>query len=376
MPRIEEISGKLETIEIQMSTGAMVDRGDGVYWEWYYSNPSAKSIALSFSGISFGSNLTFQISLTDEHGKALATYSDSDFIKTNEFTTPLFRTNYIKVQVLKLSEKEALHFTVHKALVSGGDSPIVDGLMDVRDYLDSISDLDESIIPQALPAVGKLIDYYGFTCTGFLVGDEMFLTTYFCVLGSASGVPIDKLCRSASVEFTYSDIHQDADSDLRQERYWLPYATRKESYSCHEVIKANMELDYALLRLESHALGKKPSFRSVLQLASHADFTSRDVTVLQYRSDANLMIAYDCRASVTPRDETTNSVHHNCSTSPGSAGAPILDRSNTVIGIHSYSQMRDKPDQRQRMSNVGLDAARIYHDIREVLPYAGRGDFR
>ncbi len=151
-------------------------------------------------------------------------------------------------------------------------------------------------------------------CTGFRVGQRLFLTNYHCWEA-----------HHCSVLF-----HLGYERGMPQGRQaWL---------RCTEVVDQFERLDFALYRVENY------------RFADDQDYPPATLTTKTLVLDAPLILpghpvaspkavdaSVDCRLTlaVPYMHEGRESIQHQCDTEGGSSGAPLMDRENGhVVGIH------------------------------------------
>jgi hypothetical protein len=151
-----------------------------------------------------------------------------------------------------------------------------------------------------------------FSCTGFLVSPDLLMTNHHCI-------PDERAMHDARVEF-----------DFESQR---PAA----SYKFKELVAANEDLDFALLRLHQRWVDRAP-----LQLAA-ADLTrGRNLIVIQHPKGLKKRVAdEDCRLGhtdiINEGSNVATDFGHSCDTYGGSSGSPVQEAATgRVIGLHHF----------------------------------------
>lgn len=182
---------------------------------------------------------------------------------------------------------------------------------------------------QAGDAIGILITHglagRASACTGVAVGENLFLTNWHCgqVASGEQLIPQltwdhEEVCKSTLVDFSWDDD------------------PRSNDFRCHGVAAQSEALDYALLDIRP--LVGQPS---VLPLAIATDRLGLLDTIqlihhpearIKSRSTNCSLRALDVPGWRTPG--TNTEFAHICDTEGGSSGAPILDESYRVRGLH------------------------------------------
>lgn len=157
-----------------------------------------------------------------------------------------------------------------------------------------------------------------YTCTGFLVAPDLFMTNEHCPR-------TPKEVGGAFVEFDYDD-EEHAQTEM--------YRLRVENEG--EELPRDSDLDFALYRLN-----RPPPRREHLRLKDGDRDLSEQmpVVIIQHPSGHPKRVAsYMCQLPkpAPPELQPPTDFGHECDTEGGSSGSPVLDLSGAVIGIHHY----------------------------------------
>lgn len=149
------------------------------------------------------------------------------------------------------------------------------------------------------------------TCTAWLISNRHALTNQHCV--DAASFPNNKIVRARLEMGVLSD---------------------KNGFDSYPVklpqIESNIELDYAVLEVDTAAAKKYGSF--ILSTRDPVD--AEELFLIHHPlGQPQSLSRFQCRAA-TPAVNGP-SIRHLCNTQPGSSGSPILsDNENILVGLH------------------------------------------
>lgn len=149
------------------------------------------------------------------------------------------------------------------------------------------------------------------TCTGFLIGADLFLTNEHCPRSIQEQ-------RSAIVEFDY-------DSE----------SARTRIYRLKTRLERNEALDFAIYKLN-----RPLTDRSFLKLANDDQNLTNQKPLIIIQHPAGLpkrLAAFQCDVKTLATGvQPETDFGHECDTQGGSSGSPIQNANGLVVGIHHY----------------------------------------
>ena len=162
------------------------------------------------------------------------------------------------------------------------------------------------------------------TCTGFLIEPDLLLTNQHCIHSQET-------CRTMSAVFGYQ---RDAAGRLAMgpQRRCTNYEERYSSF----------DLDVTALRLSSPP---GPEY-GVIEIPDDPADMAGPLMIIQHPGDMPKHVSLlDCEMTASPvsgRAPDTDFTH-TCDTASGSSGAPILNASGQLVGVHHYG-FQEAPD--------------------------------
>lgn len=209
---------------------------------------------------------------------------------------------------------------------------------------------------------GVLHQGYG-TGTGWLIAPTLLLTNHHV---------IEVRDRRNEPPATESDFEQQALKAVS----WFGYIAQGqeyEEYTCIELIHANVELDYALLRLPTHSLLNKPLMDwGCLSIAAPDVEIPRGsrLNIVQHPQGRPQCVAIRNNFYVdnVPKSTLPNRIRYLTDTEPGSSGSPVFNDQWQVVALHHASVKIPQSQQYRgeviRYHNQGIDI----HAILKHLP--------
>jgi V8-like Glu-specific endopeptidase len=286
------------------------------HWSHSFSKPTASFMRVHFSSFKAPANQSFTLSIKDRNGRIYPhVYTNGDQLPET-FWSYVVEGDYVEVEVVSNAPPTGLGFKIdqiayqqkHAAKYSLVHNP--PELEEVIDYK------DEPQIYKPSHAVAKLVFSQNgktYTCSGFLISDNEFLTNQHCIDRQETCVA------NAIAIFGYE----------------LTPAGMKEGeqFECIELVKSNASLDFALIKLTSHP-GQKYGF---LTLTRRPAEQGEQTYLIQHPNGEPKQIARKgCHISTLHAEsiQTDTDVGHECDTIGGSSGSPLLGKDLKVIGLH------------------------------------------
>jgi V8-like Glu-specific endopeptidase len=215
-------------------------------------------------------------------------------------------------------------------------------------------------------SVGMFIGHEGnsvqgmslWTCTGFVISEDpavLFVTNDHC--GGNWAVSSDRwtdgVCSNATVDFSW-----DGDSVSRE-------------YACKDVVGRSADDDIAILRLEPLKQDAAPP-ALVIRTQPLSDET---VSIIHHPAANTKQVSMNCTA-ITDAIANVGTVDlsrdfaHRCDTEGGSSGAPVLDTTGRVVGIHHLGFKRPAPNACDFL-NKAVQAGKLIDLLRSDPKLAG-----
>jgi S1-C subfamily serine protease len=294
------------------------DRGDTIVWEDTVVAPERTLyMRLHFTDIRKADTTAYRVVIRAADERVLASYNGDDFNGAESFFTELLYASAVKVQVQtrkRGTSPKALRFAID-SFVSAID---VRGRLTPQSILPAWRSLDS--VPGRIPArqladaIAKLYMGDGAVCSGFLVGPELLLTNHHCLAHSTQ-------FRQSPTQCGDILIHFDFNNQARPDQY--------VALDCVEVLTTDAGvLDYALLRTSRERDRLTP--RTILKFSMQTGIVS-DLFMIHHPAGLATQVSFDCAIKKAGKDE----VQHDCSTTNGSSGAPVLRRDGTVVALHN-----------------------------------------
>jgi hypothetical protein len=333
--------------------GSFQDRGDGVLWEARLREPDAAYLRLRFEAIVVppGSDLVVTVRAAD--GTALARYTGAELARHASWYTEVLPTDAVRVQVTGTPPLAGVSFAITE-IVRGVSEQVIPQSV-VSTWVD-VARARPRFRDELLASVAKLFIGSAVTCTGFLVGPQAILTNFHC------------LAKSPAFRDTQNRVTPDC-SDIAVhfdfDRQSAPEAVIRAR--CARVLKFDQALDYALLDLGSPP-AQGATARAPLPLADQGLAQAGQGHVVHHPVGLAKKVSIDC--DLQPAAD--GRIEHRCSTRGGSSGAPLLDDTQRVIGLHhegahSPGMTQEQIDRLEGEGHVFWNKAKPSNLIREQI---------
>jgi V8-like Glu-specific endopeptidase len=309
------VEGIGERVEVSFPQAPLAALGP-FYWSTTFTKPTASFLRLHFASINNNSRSEFQIVLRDRNGRTVHTYSKSD-LTASEFWSRMIRGDTARVEVTGPTAPSGLNFQIdgvsfqkrHAAKYSLVHNP--PELEEIIQYKD---------VPQIFGpsrAVAKLVfsdNGATYSCSGFLLNEENFLTNEHCI-------DRKETCVGNAVAIFGYEL---TDSGLSE----------GEQFDCVEVLgRPNHDLDFSLVKLSS-----KPGTKyGWLELTRRNVEEGEQSYLIQHPNGEPKQIARkQCSVSTLHAEaiKPDTDLGHQCDTIMGASGSPLLGRDFKVIGLH------------------------------------------
>ena len=159
-------------------------------------------------------------------------------------------------------------------------------------------------------------DLQKMTCTGVLIGDGLLATNYHCMKNSLaflrSEAQVNQSCEDIWVEFDY-----------------LAPGAQGVQTRCLAA-RVDKQLDIALLSIDAESIPSAGQLRAPLPVRPAAEGIPGEVILLHHPQGLPLAINERCKVRSTMPAE----IAHDCGTTAGSSGSPLLDEQMRWVGLH------------------------------------------
>jgi V8-like Glu-specific endopeptidase len=296
------------------------DRGDGVLWEGRVGIPGSTYVRLYFSEITSPPGAEYVVVVrAGPADKAIARYPAAVFAQSSGLYTEVLFGDVVKVQVEGQQPLSGLSFKIDRFVrqvdLIGRMSP-----QSVVASWYSIADLNPGDPARQLAqSIAKLYIGDGWVCSGFLISPNVLLTNFHCLKDSNA-----YLATAQQRKPSCSDIEMQFDFDRE------PASSASVRAQCLEVLDADEGLDYAALELDPSAITVGGLPRGYLRLAKQAPSSRSAAVVIHHPAGLAKKLSF-CSAFAT---NEVGLLEHDCSTTGGSSGAPVLATDGSVIGLH------------------------------------------
>ncbi len=349
MPAIEGL-----IVPIDKKQASVTYAYPGVAWRAEVDlNDSPGFFRLHFTEIKVVGKGSFSIILKNSAGRVVSTVSREELIETSDYWSDYLSGRYALVELHMASGGDPT--TVSFMIVEAGIQAAGARLQSRASEADP-QDLplrffkDNEPLQKAARAVAKIRYTRGkflYTCTGFLLSDDLLLTNAHCIDTAA-------ICKTAVAQFGHWEDDQ--------------FEVRKgEEFRCTALKTFDPNLDFALLEL-SKSPGKKWGTLS-WQWADSPLGTP--LYLIQHPGGEPQRVAHKGCAVTRPSaigswDGRETDFGHRCDTETGSSGSPALDDQFRVVGLHHLGF--DKASQEWSKQNRAVRASQLKEKLAPFLP--------
>jgi V8-like Glu-specific endopeptidase len=277
----------------------------------------SSSLVLKLSQAGAKTSPDYNLRLLDRSGNVLQSITKTEFASRSEVWSKEIPGDYVSLEIEAALPPTGAMFSLqavafeHRGITKYSIIHNPPDLEPIKDYAG---------VPQIVSAsnpIGK-IEFFSNehkeSCSGFLIDDEQFLTNKHCIAS-------DDVCKSgARVTFGYQ---LDKDGSLKS----------GEPHACLGVVDSNIELDFALVRLDGMP-GKKWGH---LELTRRQPAVNEQAFLIQHPGGQPKQIARkQCYVSTLAADwkDPGTDMGHQCDSANGSSGSPLLGKDFKVIGLH------------------------------------------
>ncbi|UFX46114.1 serine protease [Bradyrhizobium sp. 41S5] len=288
-----------------------------VVWARTVERPGSRFLRLHFSGIEDKSSEDFVVSVFDRNNAVVQTFTKAEFSAKSSFWSVPIPSSLARVEISG-KRPVGLTFTIDKYVFQRTSGvPFSITIPDDREAIIKYKK-DLPALYDKGRAVGKLTfiaDDVPYSCTGFLISEDQFITNEHCVNSAA-------ICETAASTFGYEDTDTGSTSPGRR-------------YACEQLISSDADLDFALLKLS----GKPGLMWGTLKLASREPSQSEPVIVVEHPAGEPKQVSrLDCSITTLLADgrKSQSDLGHKCDTLGGSSGSPVLSEDYEVLGLHHF----------------------------------------
>lgn len=284
-------------------------------WSTKVSRIGAGFLRLHFANLQAASEQDFNLVVRDRSGHSVMQVSST---AKGSFWTPIIGGDVVQVDVYANARPTGLSFDI--------DRLVFQRLEGVKYSIRGEDNREEvykmtPVIRESARAVGKLqfvADDVPKSCTGFLIGPNLFMTNNHCV-------KTQEECGSAVVTFGYQ---YDANGTL----------SLGDGAGCKTLAATDVPLDFSVLELDRRA----GDIWGTLTLADQDPKVGDPGVLIEHGGGMPKQVSRKgCQVTTEPadgRDKNTD-IGHICATLEGASGAPLLGLFGTnfrVIGLHHW----------------------------------------
>ena len=270
---------------------------------------------MHFADIIDRSNVDFEVAVLDRNRRNIRTYYKADF-ERGAFWSPVIKGDTINLEVTSRNAPVGLTFRIDEIAFQEKHAAKFSLVHNPPELEEIIKYKSEPQIFVPSRAVAKLVfsaNGKTYTCSGFLVSEDKFITNQHCIDRKETCVD------NAVAIFGYELM----DTGLAE----------GEQFECIELLSSDAALDFALIKLGSKP-GKKYGW---LELTNRTVEQDEQTYLIQHPAGEPKQIARKQCFVSTLNAEGINpgtDLGHQCDTIGGASGSPLLGKDFKVVGLH------------------------------------------
>jgi V8-like Glu-specific endopeptidase len=340
-------------VPIDKKQANVAGAGSGVAWTAEIGLPDNFGFfRLHFTEIEAAGEGDFSIILKNSAGKVMSTVSRDELVVGSDYWSDYLSGSYalVELHMAPGSKAAAVKFKIVEAGIEAAGARLQSRASeaDPQDLPLRFFKHNEPLLKAAL-AVAKIRytrNNFLYTCTGFLITDDLLLTNQHCI-------DSDAICKTTVAQFGY---WQDDQFEVH----------KGEDFRCIALNASDPTLDFALLKL-SKSPGKKWGKLSWQWADSPLDTA---LFLIQHPGGEPQRVAHK-GCSVTRASAVGSwagietDFGHKCDTETGSSGSPALDDQFRVVGLHHLGF--DKASQEWSKQNRAVRASQLKERLAPFL---------
>jgi V8-like Glu-specific endopeptidase len=284
-------------------------------WNTVFEKPTATFLRVHFGAIKDGSTVDFEVAVLDRNRRNIRTYHKADF-ERGAFWSPVIKGDTVNLEVTSSNSPVGLTFMIDEIAFQEKHAAKFSLVHNPPELEEIIRYKSEPQIFVPSHAVAKLVfsaNGKSYTCSGFLVSEDMFITNQHCI--DRKETCVDNAVAIFGYELTDTGLAEG------------------EQFECVELLGSDVALDFALIKLGSKP-GKKYGW---LELTSRVVEQDEQTYLIQHPAGEPKQIARkQCFVSTLNAEGARpgTDLGHQCDTIGGASGSPLLGKDFKVVGLH------------------------------------------